>query len=84
TLSNSNFENTQIKIYPNPTNGQVYFSGFDSDFTVDIFDFMGRRMTSKIINQSTNSIDISSNTKGVYLLLIKTEEATITKKMVLY
>lgn len=63
-----------ILLFPNPTSGKFTLqtsSNFDEKYSVKIFDYTGKLIYSEnnIIN-STLNIDLSGNTKGVYLINI--------------
>jgi hypothetical protein len=75
----------ELKIYPNPASDKLYVQ-FGSNVTetieVTIFDQAGRTIRSTqnyYIENSPISIDISSISKGVYLLSVKTSNTLITK-----
>jgi hypothetical protein len=73
-----------ITIYPNPTTGELRITNYELQITnVEIFDVFGR----KIIEDKTNltvllSYDLTLFPAGIYFLKIKTEQGTITKKVI--
>lgn len=69
---------TDLKLYPNPTSGQLYVSGMQEGLTVCLYDNLGRlRLTGQ-----TPIIDLSSIPSGVYQLMIKTIIGTRTERLV--
>lgn len=77
----------RVTLYPNPTTGifEVQIDGQFQDLDVELFDSNGRviyegKMNS--IQNSSQSIDISSLSKGVYFVRVKNEELTSTKKII--
>jgi endonuclease I/chitodextrinase len=79
-LNTSDF-NT-FKMYPNPTNGnQIYFNA-TQDVTITIYNVLGKLIRTENVNANTNSIDISSLSKGMYVVKINSENQFITKKLI--
>lgn len=68
-----------IEIYPNPViNTFEIKNNNESLFAITVYDLTGRQVIS-LYNQ--NIIDISNFNKGTYIVEIKTEKSTITKKI---
>ncbi len=71
-----------LNLYPNPvSNGKVYISTKnDSDKEIQIFDVLGK----KILHTNLNSreLNISALTPGVYIIKIREEEASATRKLI--
>jgi uncharacterized protein (TIGR02145 family) len=64
-------KNSNIKIYPNPTNNIIIIEGLDKNEnnTVQIFDVQGKLVSTKIVNER-GTIDLSELNKGVYVIKI--------------
>jgi endonuclease I/chitodextrinase len=73
---------SEIKMYPNPTNGSKLYFNLTKEVTVSIYNVLGKLITTERVNSSENDIDISSLSKGIYLLKINSEFAVITKKLI--
>ena len=58
---------TDISIYPNPTNGIIYIDGI-LDFSYEIYSLNGQLIKSKIRSQKT--INLTNQNKGLYLVKI--------------
>ena len=73
-----------IKIYPNPTTGQLTIdNGQLTIKSVAIFDIYGRNMLSLKSQESPETkINISHLPCGIYFLQIHTEQGTVNKKVV--
>jgi hypothetical protein len=80
SVSSLNFET--IKIYPNPANGNKIYFNLTNDVSVNIYNVLGKLITTEKINKKNNSIDISNFSKGVYLIKIASPNQIITKKMI--
>ncbi|MCX7907990.1 MAG: T9SS type A sorting domain-containing protein, partial [Ignavibacteria bacterium] len=65
-------ERTDLLIYPNPTEGKIYFSGnFDaSNLFVDVFDRFGRKVVS-FSSLQTNYIELIDISSGIYFIEIR-------------
>jgi hypothetical protein len=73
-----------IKIYPNPTTGELTVTNYKLRITnIEIFDISGKMQKTERKKQNTEwSLDVSDLTAGVYFIKIETEKGTITKKFV--
>ncbi|WP_299895951.1 T9SS type A sorting domain-containing protein [uncultured Aquimarina sp.] len=85
TLSNEDIEFNEeiVSFYPNPANTSIYIKNFSSlDISsVDIYDMQGKKIISKKLE--SREIDVSSLTKGVYLLKIKNNSGDrVVKKLI--
>ncbi|MBD3723955.1 MAG: T9SS type A sorting domain-containing protein, partial [Flavobacteriaceae bacterium] len=60
-LSNSDFDNNKIFIYPNPTKDIINIDVKNEDVITEIYDLTGK----KILTTNTNKIDISNFNSGV-------------------
>ena len=70
------FENDTFEYYPNPTSGIVMFNLKNTFATIDkieVVDILGKTLLTKTNNYSNGSIDLSSLSKGMYLVKIKAD-----------
>ena len=79
-------ENTSIEglnLYPNPvSNGKVYItSKNDSDKEVQIFDVLGKQVLQTML--SSKELNVSNLSPGVYIIKIKENEASSTRKLII-
>ena len=84
TLSNETFTKTKTVIYPNPTNGNVFFDNSVNQYeSVSSYNYLGQKLATKKLDFSNNeSFDTSSCSKGVYLLKFEKENANEVVKIV--
>ena len=73
----------KIKIYPNPTNGLLYFENLkNSIFSIELFDAVGEKIISENLIQKPK-LDLNNLSNGVYYLRIIAKDFTEIKKVVL-
>lgn len=79
-LSTSEFERSEIILYPNPAKEQLNIRLPDSELmeSINIYDIQGQLIVS--LNQ--NAIDISHFASGLYIIEIQTSIRTLIKKIV--
>ena len=64
--------NTDIKIYPNPTQNIINVS-YNKEFLPKIYDITGR----KLLTSNSTTTDISQLSKGIYIILLKDEQGVL-------
>lgn len=74
---------TSISIYPNPTKDILKINLINTiDAEVYLYDIQGRLILNKEINKEVSTLDISHLHSGVYILNIKTDIGTVSKKII--
>ena len=83
TLDEKN-NNVLINVYPNPANSILHIkSNFElNPSTIRITTIKGKTVVSKNSDFSSNTIDVSTLSPGIYFIQIKTDNNIITKKFV--
>lgn len=84
TASNDDFIAANVKVYPNPAKNIINVQSLVSstELNVNIYNLLGREVLNANIN-STDSIDISALSQGVYLLKLSDEDgASFTRKLI--
>ena len=85
-VGNQTYKNEIFKIYPNPTDGifsVVLESNFKGDFTINIFDFLGRVIyETKADNKVKNVLDISDKSNGIYMIKVSNGENSYQKRVI--
>ena len=86
TLGVEDFDQNAFVMYPNPVNNQLNFefSTLDIDeLKVSITDMQGRIVLNNQIKTSTNTIDVSGLSTGLYQVIIMDEnDILMTKKLI--
>ncbi|MFL1010863.1 rhamnogalacturonan lyase family protein [Flavisericum labens] len=77
-LSNST---SQIKLYPNPTTGMVYFGGNNIE-TIEVYNNLGELLIQKSAN-NIKSVDLKGYSTGMYFIKVKKDNKTLTAKIFL-
>jgi surface protein len=77
-------DNQQFTIYPNPAHSTISLNiktlvGAGSIVVTDLY---GKQMRTQALSMGSNNVDISSLSKGFYLVSIITSEGKTTKKLV--
>lgn len=80
------FATTDIVLYPNPTDGLLYYKAndFGTEYTITVYDTMGRTVKSVEIQgaDKENSIDFSNLPSGTYLVRFNNATQHITKTII--
>lgn len=82
TLSTSNFDWTSLSVYPNPTSLNYVFVRNNEDVKVEVYTVLGKKIIQKTIEPSNSQLDISTLSKGVYLLKISNNGNSTTRKII--
>ena len=78
-------DNTQIQIYPNPTNADIVINWQEpTNGTLNIFDKTGRLIFSQNISQNTDNLAFNSSElpTGIYMIQFKSEDNVAVKRFV--
>ncbi|WP_459926170.1 endonuclease [Flavobacterium covae] len=81
--SNQNKKEINIKLYPNPTNGnfEIIFEDLSDRYTVEIYTTLGQKIH-EITEITSGSISVNDLSKGIYLVKINQNENSIIKQVV--
>ena len=72
---------SQVKVYPNPTKHLVNIEA-EGMSEVSVYNTLGQCMINKEVMDSQTTIDLQNVSEGLYLLRVKTEDGTISKRIV--
>lgn len=82
-LSTSNFNASQVSIYPNPTQNLINIHApVEQPEVANLFDMSGKLILSVELNENKKSIDLSHLDAGVYLMKIIFADKAVTHKVV--
>lgn len=68
-------------VFPNPTKGLITIHSKETILEIEIFNLQGQSVKSQIEQSSSESVDISELTEGIYFLKIKTDTKTFIQKV---
>ena len=71
---------TQVKVYPNPTNGMVTVEA-DGMSLVSVYNSLGQCVLEKQVSGETAILDLKDVAAGLYLLRVKTESGTLNQRI---
>lgn len=72
-----------LNFYPNPvSNGKIYITSKSSiDKEITIFDVLGKKVLQTVLN--SKELNVSNLSPGVYIIKIKENDATATRKLII-
>lgn len=72
-----------LNFYPNPvSNGKIFITSKSTlDKEITIFDVLGKKVMQTVLN-SSRELNVSSLSPGVYIIKIREEDATATRKLI--
>lgn len=73
---------SDIKIYPNPANGNIIYIKTTNNTDVNIYNVLGKMVKSIEITAQKNNIDISNLSKGIYIVKMTVDNISMTKKLI--
>ena len=73
-----------VRIYPNPTNGEVIFDiNATGAYTLTITNIMGQQISSMNGNTNRVNLNVSNYASGVYFVNVRTANAMTTQKLII-
>lgn len=81
TLQQNNFNSEALIVYPNPANNEIYFSGVQQPYTLQLYDVTGKKVMDQKI-MTNQRIDVSGLSSGVYNVTLFSEVKTKTFKII--
>ena len=79
-------ENSAIKIYPNPSKGEITIeNGNTGSSSIKIYDMIGREVlySKQLQNTDNQTIDISFLNNGIYILVVNSNNYIVNKKLII-
>lgn len=81
-LSVEEFTQNSIKIYPNPVQTDEVFIESNQLILAEVYDVLGKKVLTQTISQNQKKLKISALSKGIYLVKLKSDKGSITKKLI--
>ena len=81
-------EKNNILVYPNPSNGIIHIN-FKNTLVnkIQVFDVLGRTVYQELLDtssfESAKTLDLSNNTKGIYILKFYSDKGTSSHKVLI-
>jgi hypothetical protein len=88
-LAASSFTTAAFSVYPNPSNGElnITFNEVFSDYTIEIIDSTGKKVYQNNMYKNSDLVTTiklpNELSTGLYLLNVKTNDATFSKKIII-
>ena len=82
TLSIEEEQWKQLSVYPNPTSDDFLNIKFSQDVKVEVFSIFGKKLIHTNINQTDSILDISTLSKGVYVIKVSHKGLSISTKII--
>ena len=82
TLSIEENQWKQLSVYPNPTSDGFLNIKFSQDVKVEVFSIFGKKLIHTNINQTDSILDISTLSKGVYVIKVSHKGLSISTKII--
>jgi len=74
--------NSEISIFPNPTDGKIYLSGLENKaYEFTLMDLSGKSLKKGILPSNSTFLDVSQFKKGFYFLNLKSGNSQILRKI---
>lgn len=74
--------NADVKIWPNPSNGEFNLSSKEDILSIEIYDVFGKKIDVIQKKNNLNVVDLSKEAKGIYYIAINTTKGRLYKKVI--
>lgn len=72
---------TNVEVFPNPSNGLVFFNGYAEQYQITLFNLNGQAL--KVFMEGHDKIDLSQFSSGSYILKFENEDGIFAKSLIL-
>lgn len=83
TVSNEDFEKTNIKLYPNPTTGKIYIETDEILNTYEVYNIVGQRLLRGTFISNEASISLENMSSGTYFIKLQTQKGTVVTEKII-
>lgn len=81
-LGNNSFDNANFTYYPNPVKNTLNLSYNQEISNVEVFNLLGQKVSSNVINANAAQIDMSNLSKGAYIVKVSSNNQLKTIKVI--
>ena len=82
SLGNNSFDNANFSYYPNPVKNTLNLSYNQEISNVEVFNLLGQKVSSNVINANAAQIDMSNLSKGAYIVKVSSNNQLKTIKVI--
>jgi endonuclease I/chitodextrinase len=75
-------DNSDFKMYPNPSNGNFSIDNSNKAFSIEIYNVLGQKVF-EIKNADGSALSVTNLNKGVYLVKITDDSKSLIKKLII-
>ena len=75
-------QNSQIVLYPNPSNGIFTISGIEQNTSISIYNAIGELVKSIQSTDNNTTIDLPDYSNGIYFIKVKNNNADVIQKII--
>ena len=72
-----------IKMFPNPSTGNYVNILSNKAIAVEVFDILGKKVSTQNISENQKKLNVAGLKSGVYLVKLKTESSSETRKLII-
>ncbi|MEM6515691.1 MAG: endonuclease [Bacteroidota bacterium] len=80
--SETSIDLQELNMYPNPNNSNYLSIGTQQKISAEFYDILGKLVLAKSVSANNGRINISDLNQGIYLVKLKSVNATVTKKFI--
>lgn len=80
---NDNESFASINVFPNPTNGQLNLTTDETIINLEMYNLLGEKLWSQIINKNSAQLSLEHLPKGVYVIKLNFKNTHLTRKVIL-
>jgi endonuclease I/chitodextrinase len=77
-----NVDLSEVKIYPNPSEGNFFITNSNKAFSIEIYNLLGQKVFQRN-NVDGQTMSITNLNKGVYLIKIIDDSKSVSKKIII-
>ncbi len=83
SLNTTILDGSKVSVFPNPSTGMVAVVASHNIQTVEVYDMLGHLVKTENGSSKELSLNLSKAANGIYMISVKTEAGTVTKRIVI-